>query len=133
MRGEKAFLRIVEAFIAIIIIASVMAFIYVRNIQKPSHEEYVNQLLRITLKEISNNPDLRTAVLTNNKELLRQEIEIIIPNQYSFEFRICQLQDACGLETLPQDKEIFSNEISISSNLEQYYPRKIRIFVWIKD
>ncbi len=144
MRGKSGFLKILEAFLAIMLIAGVLTFIYISQVRQPQQEDYVYQLLRLSLKEISNNPDLRENVLnldygeydssTNdgNAQNIANVTEEILPSDYEFKFKICKLDSACGLQNLP-DKEVFSQEVSVSSTLEEFdEPKKIRIFVWKK-
>jgi hypothetical protein len=149
MNDKRGFLKVVEAFIAIILIGGVLTFIYVSEIRQPQQEDYIYQLLRLSLKEISNTEDLRTAILSINSDNLGNvvfdkstsdlnaqkiagRIGQIIPQEYEFKFKICELEDSCGLDNLPQ-KTVFSEEVSVSSlsggNVES---RKIRIFVWSK-
>jgi hypothetical protein len=146
MRGKKGFLRILEAFIAIMIIGGVLAFVYIGQVRGPQQEDYVYQLLRLSLQEISNNEELRQKVLNiqtnednvydvsssdSNVQVIANSIDSIIPEDYVFKFKICELDSACGLQNLP-DKEVISQEVSVSSTLDNFSPRKIRIFVWKK-
>ncbi|MAG07547.1 hypothetical protein CMI46_01910 [Candidatus Pacearchaeota archaeon] len=180
MKNKKGFLRIIEAFLAILIIAGVMSFIYVNNIQKPRQEDLAYQLVRLSLKEISNDVDLRGNVLSINPfedddssgfesdvqtpddaRLIAESIEGIIPPEFDFKFRVCKLEVACGLQNLPQ-KDVFSEVVSVSATLDEsgcllnlddvpddvderekyvsfpagtceFFPKKIRLFVWDKD
>jgi len=141
MRGKGGFIRILEAFIAIIIIAGAMAFIYVNQVQRPNQEEAINELIRLTLEKISNDPTLRGAVLNGHffygsgasRNLVENEIEKFIreDNDLEFSFKICELNEICDLEERVS-KEVFSQEITVSSTLDLYSPKVLRIFVWEK-
>ena len=145
MRGKGGFLRIVEAFIAIMIIAGVLSFIYVSQVQKPNKEESIRQIQQIILDRISSDPDLRTAVLEGDsnsqsptaqtsRETLETEIGKFIPPDFEYEFKICPINEACGCENCNYEKEIFAEEISVSSTLDiGYDPKVIRIFMWERD
>ena len=139
---KKGYLRIVEAFIAIILIASVLIFLYVNNVQKPNYEESIYKLERAILEEISSNSSLRDAVLNgdykltnqgaeNNRTLINNAINKYINNEFNFAFKICDLNEVCGAESFV-NKEVFSNQISVSSNLDIYDPKIIRLFIWEK-
>src|SRR3989338_4911684 len=70
--------------------------------------------------------DTITDLLTNSKVL----------ENYEFRFRVCELNEICGLEhsaSTYTKYEIYASEKSISSSLETYGPRKIRLFIWRKD
>ena len=94
MKNKKGFLRIIEAFLAILIIAGVMSFIYVSQIQGPSQEEGVNQLIRIVLEKISSEIELRNSVLEGDADGLKSEIDKFIPSsgELDYHFSICPLK-----------------------------------------
>ena len=156
MRGEKGFLRILEAFIAIALIAGVMSFLYINQIQKNSQESTINDLIRIVLEKISSEPALRNAVLNANANpvenavlnanpdeinKINTEIEKFIPpsGELQFHFNICNIQEicSCGLgisrgDDCPEDKDIYSDEVSVSVTLDSnsVSPKVLRLFVW---
>jgi hypothetical protein len=148
MQGKGGFLRILEAFIAIAIIAGAMSFIYVSQIQGPDQEESANQLIRIVLEKISSETDLRNSVLGGNVSGLKLEVDKFIPTsgELDYHFSICPLNEICkcdlmGLENegfyeggvdCPEEGDIFSDEISVSVTLDQVgiEPKVIRLFVW---
>ena len=147
MQGKGGFLRILEAFIAIAIIAGVMSFLYVSQIQGPNQEESMNQLIRIVLEKIGGERDLRNYVLNTEIGNLEGEIDNLIPpsGELNYHFSICELDEICdcgsgvggGYEysedsNCPLEGDIFSDEISVSVTLEQEVidPKVIRLFVW---
>jgi len=144
MRGEKGFLRILEAFIAIALIAGVMSFLYINQIQKNSQESTINDLIRIVLEKISSEPALRNAVLNANPDEINKintEIEKFIPpsGELQFHFNICNIQEICscglgisGGDDCPEDKDIYSDEVSVSVTLDSnsVSPKVLRLFVW---
>jgi|SRR3989344_7324379 len=144
MRGEKGFLRILEAFIAIALIAGVMSFLYINQIQKNSQESMINDLIRIVLEKISSEPALRNAVLNANPDEINKintEIEKFIPpsGELQFHFNICNIQEICscglgisGGDDCPEDKDIYSDEVSVSVTLDSnsVSPKVLRLFVW---
>jgi len=142
MRGRGGFLRIVEAFVAIMIIAGVMGYVYVQKIQKPDESEFAYQIERVILSEIENNATLRDAVLSGdssidtldsmaNRTLISNAIKKSVPAEYNYDFRICSLSLVCNLEQYT-GKEVFANDVTISSTLYKYNPKKLRIFLWRK-
>ena len=132
IRGKKSFIRILEAFIAIMIISGVMAFIYVNQVQKPNEERAIRELERIILDEIANNQTLRQDVLDGNLIKINNTISKFISNDFNYDFKICDLNELCKLDILIQ-KEVFSDEVTISSTLKEYKPKVLRIFIWEKN
>ena len=145
IKGKKGIVRIIEVFIAITIIASVAIFIYTVQITKVDRSEAVYRLETIILDKIASNDSLRNAVLRsnspgsdgeNNITLINNTIRSIAPSDYVFMFKICELNQICGLEYTSSyytKNEIFAKEVSVSSTLNEYNPKKIRLFIWLKD
>ena len=145
MRGKRGFLRILEAFIAILIIAGAMTFIYVKEIPGKNQREDILNLERIILETITNDAQLRQAVLNGfgntesaegNRTLINSTIAKLVPQGYTFLFKICNLDEICGLDqrsSFYTKNEIYSERSSVSSTLETYDPKKIRLFMWEKD
>ncbi|MEA3329729.1 MAG: hypothetical protein U9Q06_03215 [Nanoarchaeota archaeon] len=152
MKSKGGFLRILEAFFAVLIIAGALGFLYVENVHQPKQDERIYQLMRLALKEIENDDLLRTEVLDVNLDppddlsavfdkhsngnvgKIVIKLSAIIPEDYDYKFRICKLDSACGVGegNLP-DKNVLSLETSVSSTLiSNPDSRKIRIFVWEK-
>ncbi|MBS3092214.1 hypothetical protein J4466_02235 [Candidatus Pacearchaeota archaeon] len=145
MRGKRGFLRILEAFIAILIIAGAMTFIYVREIPEKNQREDILNLERIILESITNDDQLRQAVLDGfgtsetaegNRTLINSTIAKLVPQGYTFIFKICELNEICGLDQRSNfytENEIYSERSSVSSTREEYDPKKIRLFMWEKN
>jgi hypothetical protein len=147
MRGKRGFLRILEAFVAIAIIAGVLSFLYVTQVQRPDQESARNELIRIILERIQSDNVLRGNVLTatsdplnDNIINLESEISKLIPEgELDYHFSICPLNSVCGCgasigggNNCPSDETIFSDEVSISVTLESatLSPKVIRLFIW---
>jgi len=135
MRGKKGFLRILEAFIAIILIAGVLVFLYTSQVQKPSQEAYVKQLQGIILDEITNDNVLRGYVLAGNKQKLNNFITDFMPPELDFDLAICDLNAACDnspTKEVDKGKVVYVAERSVSSTLTDFNPKIIRLFIWEK-
>ena len=135
MKNKKAWLRIVEAFIAILLIAGVLSFIFINKVQKPGREEAIKQTQRIILDEIENDNNLRMAVLSADNDTIKSTISTRLPNYLNFTIKNCEVNEVCGLPNLAETytkNEIFADEVIISANLTQFTPRKLKLFVWEK-
>jgi len=144
MIGKRGIVRILEAFIAIMIISGAMGFIYVNQIQRPNQDDAIHELQRIILEEISNDPVLRaeiveTAITEENEDTPAKDtypqtdtrISNLISSDYEYEFRVCKLNELCKIELL-DGREIYSQEITISSTLQAFDPKVVRLFIWEK-
>lgn len=132
--NKKGMMKILEAFIAILIITGVLFVIVFNKIESSSNkEETIYQLQTSVLKEISDNEGLRRAVLsgtTPDIAVLKDFIKTRIPKEFDFEILICEIDEVCNLEAYR--KEIYANEVIISSTLQEYKPKKLKLFIWEK-
>jgi hypothetical protein len=129
--NKKAWLRIVEAVAAVLIIFGVVMIIVSKQVPKPDSSEEIYDKQKQILDIVSNNESLRNFILIENKDPVKNSISKLIPNNWNFTINICNLTMICNAET-PGDREIFVAESLVTSNLTQYQPKKIRFFVWIK-
>jgi len=131
MENKKGWLRIIEAFIAILLILGVFVVIYSKVIDRPQKSDYIYNLEKGILDEISFNPDLRAAVLNMNviNEAKLKTFIIARTAGFNFTIKICEPEDICSMETYK--KEVYSSERVISSTLEEYRPKKLKIFMWL--
>ncbi|MFA5061331.1 MAG: hypothetical protein WC494_03380 [Candidatus Pacearchaeota archaeon] len=140
MVNKRGWIRILEATIAVLIVSSVLIMIYSGHPERVDLSEEISSLQKSILNEISSDNNLRSHVLNSevgsNYEMLVQHIEGKIPSQLNFSLKICSLSEAsCKLDedifkTLV-DKEVFVEEIIISTDLSTYNPKKVRLFVWM--
>ncbi|MCX6748201.1 MAG: hypothetical protein NT076_01205 [Candidatus Pacearchaeota archaeon] len=126
MRNKKAWLRIVEAFVAVALIASVLVVLYVRN--QPSRSSDVCKLEETILEEIASDAILRSSILSINNMEIGDFVNSRTPDGFNSTTRICNVTDICGLQFYKQN--ICARERVISSNLTAYQPVKIKIFMW---
>ena len=137
--NKKAYLRIVEAFIAILLISGVLLFVMKSNNQT-SKEEVGLRIMKLEgaiLQEISGNLTFRNQILNNQISLsLNAFVENRKPKNYDFQLAICGLNVACplppGTKYPDPSKEIYSNAMAITTNITSYQPRQLKIFVWEK-
>ena len=123
---------ILEATIAIMLIGGVLLVMYAKSTEKADISEYVYQLQDEILLDISINETLRDEVLGAEHDdniTLEPFVNPKIPDAFKFEIRICDLGEVCKMDTYIS-KDIFVKEIIISSNLGEYDPKKVRLFVW---
>jgi hypothetical protein len=136
MENKKAWLRIVEATIGVLLLASVL-FIMVVRIPRGDSGDNIYDVQRFALEQVSKNDTLREEILDStilDKVKTNRTIGNIISHQWAYldyNFRVCGVEEVCGMVDYP-DKEVYADEILISSNLTKYSPKKLRLFVWRK-
>ncbi len=125
---KKGWLRIVEAFISILIITGVVILIYSINRNYNERGEEIYELQQTILNEIASDPKLRIDVLNNNIQEIEKFVENRIPENFEFKIKICDINDICGLDFYKE--RVYSSERAISSTLTLYKPKKVKIFMW---
>jgi hypothetical protein len=130
MKNKKAWVRIVEAFIAITLIFSVLITLYTKQLSNPDISEEIYSLQKAVLSQVSNDEGLRKDVLANNKDSIMIFLEDKIPASLNYDIKICSLDEVCSLDFY--QKEIYASETVISSTLQEYSPKVIKIFMWRK-
>lgn len=149
--NKKAWLRIVEAFIAALIILSTVLII-ISN-QSPKSEigediyEKQTKILDILRKNNIIRPEILGAVIEVGDPPIHTPVEIrpgdqdyeidnfisdMIPVNWDFLVMICAINEICNSENTPNDKEVHATEVLVTSDLSIYSPRKLRFFVWMK-
>lgn len=139
MKNKKAWLRIVEAFMAILIVTSVILVMITRAPSTEKSEE-VHKMQRAILRQVSLNESLRAEILTaeigSEPEKTNAFINSTKPGYWDFIVKVCEIEDICGMENYKgePDKDVFAEEVLISSSIEplEFAPRKLKFFVWEK-
>jgi len=135
---KKAWIRIVEAFIAIILIAVVLLLIYNRYNVQSSQDEII-KIEDTILSEIVANSELREKILSapevEGKEgeygvesELKDFVENKLPTGLGYEVKICDIDFICSQDEYRE--EVYVRKRIVSSTLQEYSPRKIKLFVW---
>ena len=129
--NKKAWLRIVEAFLAILIVVSAILIIMSKDQTHVDLSGDVNYKQRQILDIIAKDDSLREKVIQNNVVDLNNEISPMIPRNWNFTTKICSIDDICNAD-VPLDREIYVSQIIITSSTEEYNPKKVKFFVWGK-
>ena len=129
MKNKKAWIRIVEAFIAIMIVASVLIIMITRVPREDKVD--VHEIQRFVLEQIAVNDTLRGEILENEKTNTEAFINENIPIYWNFTIEICEVEEICGMPFYIEE-EVYADEILITSNLTYYGPKKLKLFVWME-
>jgi len=134
--NKGGFLRIIEAVIAILIIAGVL--LVVANQNKASvRESNLDEMIPPLLEEISQNATLRE-LIANNPEEAESDIRDFLSYRIKdtrvyYNTTICDVEEICYLESYPNnyDGEIYARERIISSTINSEADlKKVKIFLW---
>lgn len=129
--NKKAWLRIVEAFLAILIVISAVLIIVSKTQTRVDISGDVNYKQRQVLDIVAKDDNLRERVIQGDSEYLNSRISSIIPQNWNFTTKICSIEDICNADT-PLDREVYVSQIIITSSVNEYNPKKVKFFVWAK-
>ncbi|MBT4376120.1 hypothetical protein HOD29_01980 [archaeon] len=142
-KNKKAWIKIAEAFISILLIIGVlMAVLVYQNVNKKNDlNEKINSQEISILNNIQTNKSLREDILgitslpldsneTLFPTLVKEELNNTILGELICKFAICPIEGECSVMGLPDDQEIFVKSVVISSSLEEYAPRKLNLFCY---
>jgi len=140
MVNKKAWIRIVEAFVAILLISVFLLIILNQDyVEKKdfSSEIYENQVGILT--EIQLDSSLREEILAltlpvewggvNFPENIKIKISEKQLDFLTCEAKICEISDECNLEQ-EVEKNIYAKSVMIVANSETYSPRVLKLFCW---
>ncbi len=131
MKRKKGWLRIIEAFIAVLIVTSVLTILVTRQQRQQNEVQQIYEMQRNILKQISLNETLRSEILQEKKDSTENFIREVLPFYWNFTIKICEVSEFCGMP-FSVDKDVYADEILITSNLTYYNPRKLKFFIWEK-
>ena len=128
IKNKKAWLRIVEAFIAVLIVAGVLLFTITKVPEQDKSSE-IHSMQRSVLRQVSTNNSLRGEIINEDKTNTESFIREQIPGKWSLNIQICDIENICKMEDY-MEKEVYVDEILISSNLSEFKPKKLKLFMW---
>ncbi|MBU2562113.1 MAG: hypothetical protein KKF68_00430 [Nanoarchaeota archaeon] len=146
VKDKKGWIRIVEAFVAILLITGVILILL--NKQEISERDIslkVYQTEIAILREIELDDNLRADILGVDKSLLpvdwedeefpltiKEKISERAPNYMKCIGKICEVTADCLMEE-GTEKEIYAQSVAIMATLESFNPRQLKIFCWMND
>jgi hypothetical protein len=141
IKQKRGWIRIIEAFIAILLIASVLLIVinkgYVgrTDVSSKVYDSQVN-----VLREIELDQSLRSVILDVNAPLsgedvpiqIREKIENRMPDNIACSSKICVLDELCSLEDYPEAENVYAQSVAITANLSEFDPKQLKLFCWIE-
>jgi hypothetical protein len=135
MKNKKAWIKILESFIAVIIIFIVLTTIIVKQKSNADSEDEITKLQSSIIEVISRDESIRSEILIGKKEGVYNKISLYTPEWMNYSVTICKSDQICPLEDespILQKKEIYSSEALVLSNITEFEDKKVKIFFWRK-
>ena len=137
IKDKSGWIRILEAFTMILLITVIFLMVLDRDSPEDFSQEIYEKEQEI-LRRIQLNDSLRESVLSFNLNTLPIEWENIpqdlkekiiskTPSYLNCEAKICNVNDICILSET-SNENVYAKSIIITSTLEKYSPRKLKLF-----
>ncbi len=131
MKNKKAYIRILEAGLAAIIL---LGFIFVVTlptyVKKTSFEDEVYKTLNSVLDEVERNATLRSYVLQDDEARLYSFVRVRFgEKQLAGNISVCGIQELCRPSGLPE-KDIFVRERIIAGGAQNV--KKASLYAWTR-
>ncbi len=142
-RNRKAWIRIVEAFMGILLIATVLMILVddSSDLGNDQLEKIFEEEVAV-LKGIQMNDSLRAEIMESEMPVnsskdnfplnVKNKIEEDKPSYLECVSKICPLKSECFLESDLEDKDIYVKSVPILASLNKYEPRQLKLFCWEK-
>jgi len=134
MVRKNGWMRIVEAALAVMIVSGVLIVVYSSQPKKTNFSTEVENFQKQILMDFSSKENFRTDILNSDDTELKEYVKSRIPTYLGFSLKICDLDPSVPCKNddymSAMYKDVYVQEIIISSNLEEYSPKKVRLFIW---
>ena len=128
MQNKRGWIKIVEAFLALMIITIVLLSAY--SVTKQENTSSVYRIEDSVLDSIVQDSVMREAVLHSDVAAVNGTVAGKLSSVFGFEVLICNPEDICNLPAYKKD--VYARERIVSSTLDEYSPKKLKLFVWEK-
>ena len=146
MKNKRGWIRIVEAFVAVLLITGVVLVLMNRGyLGKQDTSEKIYEIEISILREIELNNNLREEVLNYMGEVPVELTQSNFPQVYAkigdriseydylnWKAMICKLDEVCTLSSYDPDKEVYAQSVAIAATSQTYSPKQLKLFVWMK-
>jgi len=143
MKNKKGWIRIVEAFIAILLITGAILIVLNKGyLKKTDVSSQMYDIEVAILREIELDDGLREIVLKlttlpvkwdnpNFPGEIKTKIMTRAPEYLNCVANICELNDVCAMDNYV-DGDVYAQAVAIVANLQIYNPRQVKLFCWEK-
>lgn len=143
LKNKRGWIRIAEAAMAILLLASTILILITRQAEQNSISEDMYNLQQLILDEAAKNLSVRNAVLnsatSSDLNLVQDFVSERMPLGIDFNISVCNPAGPCNVETPVMNEEIYVADMLISSTLQQYgnpltgQSKKLKIVSWISS
>jgi hypothetical protein len=135
-RSKHGWIRIVEAFLAIMLIFGALLIIISQQSQQDNYKNEIVKLQKSIIDEISQDDSLRNEILSGNTSGTEKYVKNAVSENINFSVSICPYLEVCPNPvnySYILDREVYSNEVLITANLTYFNDtntKKLKLFFW---
>ena len=132
-KNKKAWLRIVEAFIAILLILATLLILLNRQTTDNSLDNEITLLQDRIIVTISKDDNFRNQILSNDSSGVEAYLDNVLPYWLNSSVSICNPLEVCPINVSSDiilNKNIYSSSALVVSNLTTYSERQLKLFFW---
>jgi hypothetical protein len=142
VNNKKGWMRLVEVFVSIVLIAGVLLAVTSRDSSSDNtFQKDISKKEIAILRDIQLNDGLRENILGVNYAGLplewgefgseipnvRNRIIELAPTDFDCRAKLCELSDKCLMSGLPEGG-VYAESVVISATLNSYSPRQLKLF-----
>ena len=143
MVNKKGWIRIVEAFVAILLIAGILLILAGEDFtDKEDSSQKIYDIQLAILRDIQVEDSLRNDILAVMEAQVKTDditfppavqskINSKTPSYLECKTHICELKANCIATGLPEES-IYVQSVVISATATQYNPKQLKLFCWVK-
>ncbi|MFB6246714.1 MAG: hypothetical protein ABEI74_03945 [Candidatus Pacearchaeota archaeon] len=127
--GKKGWTKILEVFVAIVLLASILTVVLEGENQEDNEFQRIYEKQHTASKIIQMNQSMRSSILSGQvtKEI-KATLNKTLP-EMECKAKTCSISKECGLQK-NQESEIYAQETRFYANVTHYKPKKLKIFCW---
>jgi len=136
MVNKRGWVRIIEAVIAVLLIAGILLLIVDKGyISKSDESSKIYEIQKSIIRSIQFNESLRQDFLSEDvgtiPDSISQKIQEEKSSFLSCDAKACSLSEECLLDfDSLEDTNVYVYSGVVSSNLQIYSPRQLKLFCW---
>ena len=135
MVNKKGWVKVVESFFAVMLIAGVIAFIFSTYSGHADNSKEIYTFEDGVLNGVKLNSTLRSQILGTTNFVASEDLDNYLqkrmPSYLNCSFVICESGGVCGPDEGSAD-ELFGKSVVLSAEGEYTEPRILSLFCWIK-
>ena len=136
-KDKKGWIRIVEAFVAILLITGVVLIVLDKEYIRKDTSKEIYDVENAILKEIQLDDSLRQDILASIGEIYSDEaifplsiinsVEVQKPSYLDCKEKICDINSLC-LIPIQENKNVYAQSVIITATNTQYNPKQLKLF-----